>query len=53
MVIGTAKMFLFVICLTKLGIEMYANTRIGNHSHHGNYGWTGTFKDVLKKKDGQ
>jgi hypothetical protein len=32
MVIGTAKMFLFVICLTKLGIDIYANT--GSETTH-------------------
>jgi hypothetical protein len=29
---------------------MYAN--IGSETtHYGTYGWTGTFKDVLKKKE--
>jgi glycosyltransferase involved in cell wall biosynthesis len=42
----------FCHIINKLGIEMYAN--IGSETtHYGTYGWTGTFKDVLKKKDGQ
>jgi hypothetical protein len=40
----------FCHMLTKLGIDIYAN--IGSETvHHGNYGWRGKFKDVLRRKD--
>ena len=46
------SVFIGIACYddVKLGIEMYAN--IGSETtHYGTYGWTGTFKDVLKKKE--